>query len=331
MTRIIQLEDLNRREVAVYKERSEIQLARIYEPNPGLFIAESAKVIGRALEAGYEPESFLIETKEFENFLSKTKELENFPLKTKELEDFPSKNLASGNHLSKRKESESIPAESKGAKTILSENQTLQNHENSFWDKVRETPVYTADKKVLKEIIGYELTRGILCAMKRKELPSLEKVCKDKRRIAVLENVQNPTNVGAILRSAAAMGVEAVLLTYDCSDPLYRRAIRVSMGNVFLIPWTVLPKNFPWIESLHKMGFATAALALSEDSVSIDDEELMQEPRLALVLGNEGEGLRQDTIVACNYTVKIPMAAGVDSLNVAAASAVAFWQLCRPD
>lgn len=321
MTRIIQLEDLNRREVAIYKERSEIQLARIYEPNPGLFIAESAKVIERALEAGYEPESFLIETKELENFL----------LKTKELEDFPSKNKVSWNHLSKTKESECIPVGSKGLKAFLPENQTLQNQENSYWDKVRETPVYTTDQKVLKEIIGYELTRGILCAMKRKELPSLEEVCKDKRRIAVLENVQNPTNVGAILRSAAALGVEAVLLTYDCSDPLYRRAIRVSMGNVFLIPWTVLPKNFPWIESLHKMGFATAALALSEDSVSIDDEELMQEPRLALVLGNEGEGLRQDTIVACNYTVKIPMASGVDSLNVAAASAVAFWQLCRPD
>ena len=319
MTRIIQLEDLNRREVAIYKERSEIQLARIYEPNPGLFIAESAKVIERALEAGYEPESFLIETKELENFL----------LKTKELEDFPSKNKVSWNHLSKTKESECIPVGSKGLKAFLPENQTLQNQENSYWDKVRETPVYTTDQKVLKEIIGYELTRGILCAMKRKELPSLEEVCKDKRRIAVLENVQNPTNVGAILRSAAALGVEAVLLTYDCSDPLYRRAIRVSMGNVFLIPWTVLSKDFPWIESLHKMGFATAALALSEDSVSIDDEELMQEPRLALVLGNEGEGLHQNTIEACNYTVKIPMASGVDSLNVAAASAVAFWQMCR--
>lgn len=311
MAKIIQLEDLNRREVAIYKERSEVQLARIYEPNPGLFIAESAKVIERALEAGYEPESFLVETKELENF--------------------PSENKASGDSLSKTKELEGIPVESKGLKAFLPENQTLQNQENSLWDKLRGTPVYTADKSVLKEITGYELTRGILCAMKRKRLPSLEEVCKGKRRIAVLESVQNPTNVGAILRSAAAMGVEAVLLTYDCSDPLYRRAIRVSMGNVFLLPWTVLPKDYPWIESLHKMGFATAALALNEDSVSIDDEKLMKEPRLAMVLGNEGEGLLQDTIAECDYTVKIPMASGVDSLNVAAASAVAFWQLCRPN
>lgn len=331
MAKIIQLEDLNRREVAIYKERSEVQLARIYEPNPGLFIAESAKVIERALEAGYEPESFLVETKELEDFLLRTKELENFLLKTKELENFPSENKASGNSLSKTKELEGIPVESKGLKTFLSENRTLQNQENSYWERLRETPVYTADISVLKEITGYELTRGILCAMKRKRLPSLEEVCKGKRRIAVLENVQNPTNVGAILRSAAAMGVEAVLLTYDCSDPLYRRAIRVSMGNVFLLPWTVLPKDYPWIESLHKMGFATAALALNEDSVSIDDEKLMKEPRLAMVLGNEGEGLLQDTIAECDYTVKIPMASGVDSLNVAAASAVAFWQLCRPN
>lgn len=270
MANIIEIQDLASPELRIYKENSEVRLARIYEPELGLFIAESSKVIERALDAGYEPESLLIETKELEG----------------------------------------------QAKSLLS--------------RVGENvPVYTADVSVLKQITGYELTRGILAAMKRKVHPSIQEICEGKRRIAVLESVQNPTNVGAIFRSAAALKVDAVLLTFDCSDPLYRRAARVSMGNVFLIPWTFIEKDVDWIEQLHSMGFATAAMALSDNSVSIDDEGLMAEEKLAIILGNEGEGLLEDTISRSRYTVKIPMAEGVDSLNVAAASAVAFWQLCK--
>ena len=193
-------------------------------------------------------------------------------------------------------------------------------------------PVYTAPLEVLKQMTGFSMTRGMLCAMYRNDLLSVEEICQNACRIAVLEDVVNPTNVGAIMRSAAALNMDAVLLTPDCSDPLYRRAIRVSMGTVFQIPWTFFDKKIiDWkengIELLHRLGFQTAAMALSEDSVNIDDERLLAEEKLAIILGTEGDGLAMRTIASCDYTVCIPMSHGVDSLNVAAASAVAFWQL----
>lgn len=193
-------------------------------------------------------------------------------------------------------------------------------------------PVYTASLEVLKQMTGFSMTRGMLCAMYRNDLLSVEEICQNASRIAVLEDVVNPTNVGAIMRSAAALNMDAVLLTPDCSDPLYRRAIRVSMGTVFQIPWTFFDKKkINWkengIDVLHRLGFQTAAMALSEDSVNIDDERLLAEEKLAVILGTEGDGLAMHTIASCDYTVCIPMSHGVDSLNVAAASAVAFWQL----
>lgn len=188
-----------------------------------------------------------------------------------------------------------------------------------------DVPVYTADMDVLTQLTGYQLTRGLLCAMRRVPLPKPEALLENAKRVAVLEEVMNPTNIGAIFRSAAALGMDAVLLTPGCSDPLYRRSARVSMGTVFQIPWTFLPEN--WIDVLKENGFQTAAMALSEDSVSIDDPRLPGIEKLAIVLGTEGDGLAASTVTACDYTVKISMAHGVDSLNVAAASAVAFWQL----
>ena len=195
-----------------------------------------------------------------------------------------------------------------------------------------DTPVYTAEFDVLTNLTGFKLTRGALCAMRRPKLPSVEDVCSEARRIAVLENVMNPTNVGAIFRSAAALGMDAVLLTSACSDPLYRRAIRVSMGTVFQVPWTYLSGEWPQpgIQVLQNLGFRTAAMALSDDSVSIRDPRLGEEDKLAIILGTEGDGLSAQTIANCDYTVRIPMTHGVDSLNVAAASAVAFWQLQIP-
>ena len=194
-----------------------------------------------------------------------------------------------------------------------------------------EIPVYTAEFDVLTKLTGFKLTRGMLCAMRRRELPELKAICSGCRRIAVLENVMNPTNVGAIFRSAAALHMDAVILTPGCSNPLYRRASRVSMGTVFQIPWTFVDNSVKWPEEgmkkLHDMGFQTVAMALKEDSVSIDDHKLMKEEKLAVILGTEGEGLMEETIAGCDYTVMIPMSHGVDSLNVAAASAVAFWQL----
>jgi tRNA G18 (ribose-2'-O)-methylase SpoU len=189
--------------------------------------------------------------------------------------------------------------------------------------------VYSAPFEVLTELTGYHLTRGMLCAMRRPALESAEKLCAGARRVAVLEDVMNPTNVGAIIRSAAALGVDAVLLTPACSDPLYRRAVRVSMGTVFQIPWTYLPEGPGWTGLLHSLGFKTAAMALHGDPLDVEDPRLAAEERLAIVLGTEGEGLAQSTIAECDYTVRIPMHRGVDSLNVAAASAVAFHQLCR--
>lgn len=271
MMNIIDITDLKAPELDVYARLSEVQLLRFYEPKPGLFIAESPKVIERALDAGYEAISFLVERKH-------------------------------------------IAGEAKDLIT-----------------RCNDIPVYTADFDVLTELTGFQLTRGMLCAMRRMQLPSVEEVCAGAHRIAVLEDVVNPTNIGAIFRSAAALNIDAVLLTPACSNPLYRRAIRVSMGTVFQIPWTFLGTDATNSESgmkhLQRLGFKTAAMALSDDSVSIDDPELMAEDKLAIVLGTEGDGLAANTISNCDYTVCIPMSHGVDSLNVAAASAVAFWQL----
>ena len=194
----------------------------------------------------------------------------------------------------------------------------------------KDIPVYTAEESVLAQLTGFHLTRGMLGAMRRPKLPTVEEVCRNARRIVVLENVMNPTNIGAIFRSAAALGMDAVLLTSAGSDPLYRRASRVSMGNVFLIPWTYLPEEGDWTALLRSLGFRTVAMALRDDSVRLDDPRLAAEEKLAIVMGTEGDGLASSTIASCDYTVKIPMYHGVDSLNVAAASAVAFYELGLP-
>ena len=194
----------------------------------------------------------------------------------------------------------------------------------------KDIPVYTAEESMLAQLTGFHLTRGMLCAMRRPKLPTVEEVCRSARRIVVLENVMNPTNIGAIFRSAAALGMDAVLLTSAGSDPLYRRASRVSMGNVFLIPWTYLPESGDWTQLLRSLGFRTVAMALRDDSVRLDDPRLAAEGKLAIVMGTEGDGLASSTIASCDYTVKIPMYHGVDSLNVAAASAVAFYELGLP-
>lgn len=266
-----EITDFDAPELDAYARLSELQLLRYYEPKPGLFIGESPKVIKRALEAGYEPLSFLVEHRD------------------------------------------------------------LEGEAAAFLRRFPEIPVYTAEYEVLTRLTGYALTRGLLCLMRRKALPSAEEVCCNARRIAILENVVNPTNVGAIFRSAAALHMDAVLLTPGCSDPLYRRSARVSMGTVFQIPWTIFDKKISWpekgIELLQKLGFKTAAMALCDDSVGIDAPELLEEEKLAVILGTEGDGLAAQTIADCDYTVKIPMSHGVDSLNVAAASAVAFWEL----
>ena len=272
MRNLIEIMDFSAPELDVYARLTEVQLLNRQDLSEGRFIAESPKVISRALDAGYEPISFLAETR-----------------------------LVRG----------------EAAEVI---------------DRCGDIPVYTAELDVLANMIGYKLTRGMLCAMRRPPLPTVEEVCAGARRIAVLEDVMNPTNVGAIFRSAAALGIDAVLLTPACSDPLYRRAIRVSMGTVFQVPWTYIGSELaewphPGMERLKDMGFATAAMALSDDSVSIREPSLMAEEKLAIILGTEGDGLSDGTICACDYTVRIPMSHGVDSLNVAAASAVAFWQL----
>jgi tRNA G18 (ribose-2'-O)-methylase SpoU len=265
---IIPITDFSAPELDIYARLNENQLFRYYEPEPGLFIAESPKVIERALNASYEPVSFLVEKKHIEG----------------------------------------------EAKDVLA--------------RCSGIPVYTAESDILTQLTGFQLTRGALCAMRRRALPSLAEICSGARRIAILEQVMNPTNIGAIFRSAAALNMDAVILTPGCSDPLYRRASRVSMGTVFQIPWTVAD-NWPQpvMNQLKQLGFKTAAMALSDNSVSIDDEQLMSEEKLAIILGTEGDGLAETTIADCDYTVKIPMTHGVDSLNVAAASAVAFWQL----
>ncbi len=218
--------------------------------------------------------------------------------------------------------------------SLLMERRHIEGQAREVVERCGDIPLYTAPLPVLTELTGFPLTRGVLCAMRRRPLPALEEVLSGARRIAVLEDIMNPTNVGAIFRSAAALGMDAVLLTPSCSDPLYRRAVRVSMGTVFQIPWTHIGEELtdwphPGLERLRELGFKTAAMALRDDSVSIDDPALMAEEKLAVVLGTEGEGLADGTIADCDYTVRIPMSHGVDSLNVAAASAVAFWQLSR--
>ena len=265
MPNIIEITDFSDPALDIFARKTENQLLNREHPEEGIFIAESPKVVERALDAGYLPVAVLVEDRHIDG----------------------------------------------EARDILA--------------RVGEVPVYTASFEVLKQLTGFPLTRGVLCAMRRKALLSPEALLLGATRIAVLENVMNPTNVGAIFRSAAALGMDAVLLTPGSSNPLYRRAIRVSMGTVFQVPWTFATEN--WQEELKRMGFATAALALREDTLSIRDERLAREPKLALVLGTEGDGLADGTITSCDYTVKIPMTHGVDSLNVAAASAVAFFQL----
>ena len=271
MSNIIEITDFSAPELDVYARLTEGQLLNRHAPEKGIFIAESPKVIERALDAGCVPISFLMESK----------------------------------HISGQ------------GKPLI--------------ERCRDIPVYTAGFDVLTQLTGFQLTRGMLCAMRRPPQPAPETVCAGARRIAVLENVMNPTNIGAIFRSAAALNIDAVLLTGACSNPLYRRSIRVSMGNVFLIPWTFLREAEAWpqqgIDFLHHLGFKTAAMALSDNALSIDDPRLMSEEKLAIILGTEGDGLASATIADCDYTVRIPMSNGVDSLNVAAASAVAFWQL----
>lgn len=267
----IRIADFNAPELDIYARTKEVVLLNRAKPEEGIFIAESPKVIERALDSGCEPISILMEERHIEG----------------------------------------------EGKSVL--------------ERCSDIPVYTAEFDVLKELTGFPLTRGMLCAMRRPAPLSLQQVCENATRLAILEEVVNPTNVGAIFRSAAALGMDAVILTQACSDPLYRRAIRVSMGTVFQIPWTYVDKSVEWpdegMKFLHDMGFKTAAFALKDDSVGIDDPQLMSEEKIAVLLGTEGDGLATETIADCDYTVKIPMSHGVDSLNVAAASAVAFWQL----
>ena len=290
MNNIIEITDFNAPELDIYARLTENQLLNRHEPEEGIFIAESPKVIERALDSGCKPISILMEKKHIET----------------------------------------------QGKDIL--------------ERCGDIPVYTAEFDILTQLTGFKLTRGMLCAMRRPLLPSVEEVCNDKKRIVILENVMNPTNVGAIFRSAAALNMDAILLTTGCSNPLYRRAIRVSMGTVFQIPWTFIEneddtsyyyadESSPYtcihnenttpnyINVIKSLGFKTAAMALDDNSVSIDNPKLMSEEKLAIILGTEGDGLATNTIADCDYTVKIPMAHGVDSLNVAAASAVAFWEL----
>lgn len=306
MINIIEIKNLDVPELQIYYNLNEAQLFHYFEPKPGIFIAESPKVIKRALDAGCVPMSFLMEKKHVK---TQAKEI------LARCEKLQSQDI---------KQTDKMEAEN-GNSSMAAE------HEIPVCAAEHEIPVYMAEIEVLAKITGYQLTRGMLCAMYRPTLPSVEQLCKNARRVAILENVVNPTNVGAIFRSAAALGMDAVLLTPACADPLYRRASRVSMGTVFQIPWTYFDKNACWpdgaMDVLHKLGYKTAAMALRDDSVSIDDEKMMAEEKLAIVLGTEGDGLADHTIADCDYTVKIPMTHGVDSLNVAAASAVAFWQL----
>ena len=261
---IIEISSLQEKGLEVFSTLTEAQLRMDLEPEKGLFIAESPKVIRVALDAGWQPTALLCERKH------------------------------------------------------------IEGDAHDIVERVGDIPIYTGSRELLAKLTGYTLTRGVLCAMRRKVMPSVEEVVKDARRIVVIEAVTDTTNIGAIFRSAAALGIDAVLLTRDTCDPLNRRAVRVSMGSVFLVPWTWLDGP---ITSLHEYGFRTAAMALSDNSISLDDARLKEEPRLAVIMGTEGDGLPQQTISEADYTVKIPMYHGVDSLNVAAAAAVTFWEL----
>ena len=273
MPNIIEITDFHAPELDPYARLTQNQLRNRLEPEKGIFIAESPKVISRALDAGYQPLSLLMERKQITG----------------------------------------------PAAEILT--------------RCGDAPVYTADRELLAALTGFELTRGVLCAFRRPAPRSVEELCKNARRVAVLEGIVDSTNVGAIFRSAAALNMDAVLINPSCCDPLCRRAVRVSMGTVFQIPWTYFDKKISWPEdgmkTLRKLGFKTVAMALRDDSFSIDDPQLHEQEKLAIILGTEGDGLASDTIADCDYTVKIPMSHGVDSLNVAAASAVAFWELGR--
>ena len=271
MANIIEIQNFSDPALDIYARLTENQLLNRADPDHALFVAESPLVIGRALDAGCEPVSFLMERQHIDG---------------------------------------------KGREILARCCQDI--------------PLYTAEESILTQLTGFHLTRGMLCAMRRPKLPGVEDVCRNARRIVVLENVMNPTNIGAIFRSAAALGMDAVLLTSAGSDPLYRRASRVSMGNVFLIPWTYLPEEGDWTVLLRSLGFRTVAMALRDDSVRLDDPRLKQEAKLAVVMGTEGDGLASSTIASCDYTVRIPMYHGVDSLNVAASSAVAFYELGLP-
>ena len=272
MPNIIEITDFSAPELDVFARLTEGQLRRSTQAERGLFIAESPKVIGRALDAGFVPVS------------------------------------------------------------LLTQRDHIRGQARELIARCGDLPVYTADDGLLARLTGFPLTRGVLCAMKRPALPTVEDLCAGTRRVAVLEGIADPTNVGALFRSAAALDVDAVLVTPTCCDPLYRRAVRVSMGTVFQVPWTRIgetPADWPeqGMARLQALGFKTAAMALSDQSVSLEDPALAAEERLAIVLGTEGDGLARQTIIRCDYTVRIPMGHGVDSLNVAAAGAVAFWQL----
>ena len=272
MPDIIEITDLNDDRIGLFTRLTEAQLRNRLEPEKGIFIAESAKVVRLALEMGCKPVAYLMERRQ------------------------------------------------------------LTNQGREFIENAGSVPIFTADDEVLEGLTGYRLYRGVLAAMRRPKLPSVDEVLKDAHRVAVLEGIVDSTNIGAIFRSAAALNVDAVLVTANCGDPLYRRAVRVSMGTVFQVPWTRIGENNEdWpergLEKLRSLGFKSAAMALSDDSVSIDDERLNKEEKLCIVFGTEGDGLAKETIARCDYTVRIPMAHGVDSLNVASAAAVAFWQL----
>ncbi|MCD7838570.1 MAG: RNA methyltransferase [Clostridiales bacterium] len=274
MASIIEITDLSDPALDLFLRLTEAQLRNRLEPEKGVFIAESPKVIRRALEAGCQPVAFLMERRH------------------------------------------------------------IQGQARELLERCGDIPVYTADREVLAGLTGYQLTRGILCAMRRPLLPTVEELCASAHRVAVLEGIVDATNVGAIFRSAAALFIDAVLVTPTCCDPLYRRAARVSMGTVFQVPWTRIGEKaadwpHPGMERLRAMGFRTAAMALTDDALSIEDPRLWAEDKLAIVLGTEGDGLSPHTIAGCDYAVQIPMSHGVDSLNVAAASAVAFWELRR--
>ena len=297
---IIKINDIKLPELDIFARLSENELRHYYEPNGGLFIAESPNVIERALNAGCTPVSMLIDKADLGN--SETKRI----IDIVEAKDKTEKNIDTGVGVAKQ-------------------------------EAIGTINIYAAEKTVLKELTGFPMTRGMLCAFRRPMPKTVEEICAKASRIAVLEDVMNPTNIGAIFRSAAALGMDAVLLTKGCSDPYYRRAARVSMGTVFQIPWTYLEYNKAgngsiqsdgnYIKTLRDMGFFTVAMALRNDTLDINDKLLKSKERIAIILGSEGPGLKEETINACDATVKIPMMHGVDSLNVAAASAVAFWEL----